>query len=221
MARTRRRTLLAWESARSDVMCVLFARLCHSHTGRKLPPRSSRDHTLWAQAIIKIMRVDMIVSCAMMMFALHSSSALPCDTPASSAPWRHVGPAGYETAGTMAKSFGAAQAMVKLGNGSSWLLATANGGIWKTPDLLGRNANGGPVWANVLDGQPVSCTSISAMQSLGDTVLAGCGGATSSEMGYDWMVSNGGDWAGLMLSNDGGETWKTVSYTHLTLPTKA
>ena len=72
-------------------------------------------------------------------------------------------------------------------NGSVWLLATANGGIWKTNNL---HATPRPHWEQKLDGQPVACSSISAMESIGDTVLAGCGGATSAEMGYDWMVSN-------------------------------
>ena len=59
---------------------------------------------------------------------------------------------------------------------------------------------------------PHRCTSISAMESKGNTVLAGCGGSTSSEMGYDWMVFNGGDWAGVMLSKDGGETWAMTNF---------
>ena len=71
-------------------------------------------------------------------------------------------------------------------NGTEWLLATANGGIWRSKDVL---AQPGPHWTPVLDGQPVACTSISAMESMGSTVLAGCGGATSSEMGYDWMCA--------------------------------
>ena len=41
----------------------------------------------------------------------------------------------------------------------------------------------------------------------GRVVLAGCGAATSSEMGYDWTVANAGDWGGLMISRDGGLTW--------------
>ena len=94
------------------------------------------------------------------------------------------------------ESAGAAQAMVQV-NGSkssTWLLATANGGIWKTEDLHQTP----PAWRQVLDRQPVTCTSISAMEVLGSMILAGCGGATSSEMGYDWMVSNSGDWGGVM-----------------------
>jgi hypothetical protein len=105
------------------------------------------------------------------------------------------------------ESAGAAQAMVQIDGSSTWLLATANGGIWKTTDLHASPLR----WKQVLDQQPVACTSISAMEAFGSTVLAGCGGATSSEMGYDWNVVNSGDWAGVLISRDGGDTWATMS----------
>ena len=147
-------------------------------------------------------------------------SLLPCNAGKPlSLSWEHVGPAGYvdiSTTHKMAKgslaSSGAAQAMAPVpssnGGTSAWLLATANGGVWKTADLLADKVH----WTQRLDGQPVACTSISAMQSMGMTVLAGCGGATSSEMGYDWMVSNGGDWGGLLISHDGGDTWSMTAF---------
>ena len=147
-------------------------------------------------------------------------SLLPCNAGKPlSLSWKHVGPAGYvdiSTTHKMAKgslaSSGAAQAMAPVpssnGGTSAWLLATANGGVWKTADLLADKVH----WTQRLDGQPVACTSISAMQSMGMTVLAGCGGATSSEMGYDWMVSNGGDWGGLLISHDGGDTWSMTAF---------
>ena len=146
--------------------------------------------------------------------------ALPavCDgTTALSAPWAHAGPGGYRQGATPGKfdegiaSAGAAQAMVQLGgaNSTEWLLATANGGIWRTTDLLAAK---GPNWVQVLDGQPVTCTSISAMERRGSTVLAGCGSATSSEMGFDWMAFNSGDWGGLLLSHDNGHTWSMTAF---------
>ena len=94
---------------------------------------------------------------------------------------------------------------------NAWLLATANGGIWRTEDILGAPE---PHWQQVLDGQPVSCTSISAMSGLNGTgtVVAGCGSATSSEMGFDWMAYNGGDWGGAMVSHDGGKSWAMTSF---------
>ena len=124
--------------------------------------------------------------------------------------WSHAGPGGYINNGdklAMA-SAGAAQAAVRVASEDSWLVATANGGIWKTASLLAKR----PHWTNVLDGQPVSCTSISAMAGLNGTVVAGCGGATSSEMGLNWQVFNSGDWAGVMASDDGGATWRMTSF---------
>lgn len=145
----------------------------------------------------------------MLPFSAFVFAALPCDTPSSPAPWGHAGPGSYSTAGSTPGAFtgiasaGAAQAMAHL-NGTAWLVATANGGIWRSPDIL---ATPRPHWQQVLDGQPVACTSISAMAAAGATVVAGCGGATSSEMGWDWMAANSGDWGGLMLSRDSGKTW--------------
>ena len=141
-----------------------------------------------------------------------------CDaTAAMSVPWAHAGPGGYRNGNVPGKfdegiaSAGAAQAMVQLGgiNSTEWLLATANGGIWRTTDLLAAK---GPHWVQVLDGQPVTCTSISAMEGRGATVLAGCGSATSSEMGFDWMAFNSGDWGGLMISRDSGHTWTMTTF---------
>lgn len=124
-------------------------------------------------------------------------------------PWEHVGPGGYvdQDDPTGMRSAGAAQAAVRVGN-TTWLLATANGGIWKTDDVLADGVH----WTNVLDGQPVACTSISAMESAGDTVVAGCGAATSSEMGWDWQVANSGDWGGVMVSQDAGATWQMTEF---------
>ena len=61
---------------------------------------------------------------------------------------------------------GAAQAAVRVDNATAWLLATANGGIWHTKDLLASK----PHWLQVLDGQPVACSSISAMEAKGKTL---------------------------------------------------
>lgn len=137
-------------------------------------------------------------------------TSLPCDNPSHSAEWNHVGPAGYGNY-KMPESLissGAAQAMTRINNGTGWLVATANGGIWKSNDILDPR----PHWVQVLDGQPVSCTSISAMEAMGSLVLAGCGSATSSEMGNDWMAYNNGDWGGLMISRDYGATWKMTKF---------
>ena len=136
----------------------------------------------------RLLETTMAISLAL----LPGLASLPCDAPSSPMPWRHAGPGGYANSNDMLKmaSAGAAQALVNV-HDKAWLMATANGGIWKTEDILTAR----PHWSQVLDGQPVACTSISAMASLGSTVLAGCGSATSSEMGYDWTMYNSGDCA--------------------------
>ena len=89
--------------------------------------------------------------------------ACPGPPSSQSTSWMHSGPGGYAMYNDPLRleSAGAAQAMVQIDGGSTWLLATANGGIWKTTDL-----HASPVrWWQVLDGQPVTCTSISAMEA--------------------------------------------------------
>ena len=141
-----------------------------------------------------------------------SAATLPCDLASNkAAQWVDVGPAGYSDLGSgdgSVASSGAGQAAAHL-NGTSWLYATANGGIWKTEDLLARPE---PSWRQVLDNQPVACTAISAMAASGSLVLAGCGSATSSEMGLRWDIANSGDWAGVLLSMDGGESWAHTAF---------
>ena len=90
-------------------------------------------------------------------------------------------------------------------------MGTVNGGVWRTtsafddPDSLVH-------WEPVLDGQPVRCSSISALTtglSAGrpEVIMAGCGPSTSSEQGSDWNVANSGPWGGVMYSLDNGVTW--------------
>lgn len=143
------------------------------------------------------------------MLLLARAAALPCDTDDASFGWSHAGPGGYTQVGdgVSLASAGAAQAMVRL-NGTAYLLATTNGGIWHSADILAPR----PHWTQVLDGQPVSCTSISAMEAFGTTVIAGCGSATSSEMGYDWTSYNAGDWGGVMISHNAGQNWTMTQF---------
>ena len=143
-----------------------------------------------------------------MLFSAAMLALLPCDGPTLS--WEHKGPAGYYNLGDKAKatSAGAAQAATLI-NGTTWLISTANGGIWKTEDVTALPE---PHWKAVLDDQPVRCTSVSAMASHGSTVVAGCGAATSSEMGYTWDVANTGDFGGVMASSDGGDTWAMTPF---------
>ena len=138
----------------------------------------------------------------------------PCNTGgcAASAPvgWSFAGPSTYHDRGDDSgmTSAGAAQ-NVAAGADGTWFLGSVNGGVWRTSTL--RHAR--PGWTNVLDGQPVTCSSISALHvSATDArrVYAGCGGSTSSEQGSDWNVLNSGDWAGIMASADGGDTWRML-----------
>jgi len=94
---------------------------------------------------------------------------------------------------------------------AAWFLGSVNGGVWRSTSNLhtGENVH----WTNVLDGQPVTCSSISALRASSSsptTIYAGCGGSTSSEQGSDWNVVNSGDWGGIMVSTDAGRTWKMI-----------
>eukprot|EP00939_MAST-03C_sp_MAST-3C-sp1_P005173 g5173.t1 len=128
--------------------------------------------------------------------------------------WYFAGPGGWvEADGDDDDDFappasGAAQAATHI-EGKTWLIGTANGGIWKTPDITELP---NPKWTNVLDGQPVTCTSISAMDSKDGVAVAGCGASTSSEMGSTWDVANSGDWGGVMISTDGGSSWSQTRF---------
>ena len=164
-----------------------------------LPLRTTPSRRLFAQ----------MTRAGLLLLPALALAELPCDTPSLAAAWEFAGPAGYVVDGdpTHVASAGAAQAMAPL-EGGGWLMATANGGIWRSEDISVAS----PRWTPALDGQPVACTSISAMEAFeGRVVLAGCGAATSSEMGYDWTVANAGDWGGLMISRDAGATWAMVA----------
>ena len=90
-------------------------------------------------------------------------------------------------------------------------VGSANGGVWRTADGTAT----APAWTPVTDNQPVQCSSIAALTVSGadsQTVYAGCGGSTSSEMGADWNVLNTGEWGGVMMSSDGGDSWKMTGF---------
>jgi hypothetical protein len=96
-------------------------------------------------------------------------------------------------------------------NPNEFFVGSANGGVWRSTNVHETT----PHWANVLDGQKVRCTSISALTKADfdpNLMFAGCGGSTSSEMGYDWSVLNDGDWGGVMRSTDAGKTWSMTGF---------
>ncbi|CAB9520251.1 expressed unknown protein [Seminavis robusta] len=128
--------------------------------------------------------------------------------------WEFAGPTTYRFQDEGLASAAAVQTVVE--SKDYWFIGSVNGGIWRTPKPMSQH----PHWENVLDGQPVTCSSISAMHVAlnytsgtghpGMIVYAGCGGSTSSEQGYDWNVVNSGDWGGIMVSKDQGTTWSMV-----------
>ena len=127
-----------------------------------------------------------------------------------SAGWEWKGPTTYYTRDDELKitSAGAIQDVVSS-SGGVWFVGSVNGGVWRTSTLQDES----PKWENVIDGQPVRCSSISALHvSAADSrrIYAGCGGSTSSEQGYDWNVMNSGEWGGAMYSADQGYTWKMI-----------
>ena len=115
--------------------------------------------------------------------------------------WEFAGPTGYVNVWNEGGLPAAAAVQNLVVAGDSFFLSSVNGGIWRTL----RQSD--PLhWENVLDGQQgVTCTSISALTIGSNSIYAGCGGATSSEQGYDHNVLNTGDWGGVMVSSKLGQ----------------
>jgi hypothetical protein len=44
-------------------------------------------------------------------------------------------------------------------SGDAWFVGSVNGGVWRTTTFDAAT----PKWTNVLDGQPVTCSSIAAL----------------------------------------------------------
>ena len=134
-------------------------------------------------------------------------------TTSVNAKWNFAGPSTYKTRTgedepAPLAAAGAVQNVAK-GSGSDWFIGSVNGGLWKSSNI----GDAKPSWENVLDGQPVSCSSIAALHvSKTDPkrVYAGCGGSTSSEEGSDWNVLNSGEWTGVMSTDDSGKSWKML-----------
>jgi hypothetical protein len=91
---------------------------------------------------------------------------------------------------------------------TAWYAGTVNGGVWKSSDIGAQQ----PSWHNVLDNQPVTCSSISALHASSSGIYAGCGGSTSSMNGVDNNVMNSGDWGGVMVSKDSGSSWSMTNF---------
>jgi hypothetical protein len=128
------------------------------------------------------------------------------------AAWQFAGPGGavgMQPGGMLVSS--AANAVARTGSGA-WLLATVNGGVWRTTDPTTKEA---AHWTPVFDGgDAVACASMTTLgvSPDGQRVYAGCGASTSSQQGYAWNVVNSGDWAGVAVSGDGGVTWAMTGF---------
>jgi len=126
-----------------------------------------------------------------------------------------MGPATYHNQNTAASRLqacsSATQTIVK--GGPYWFAGTDNGGVWRTGSDLGAHPDELDVnWTPVTDNQPVTCSSIASMATNGKTILAGCGGSTSSELGRTFDVLNTGPWGGIMISNDYGNSWAMTKF---------
>lgn len=155
-------------------------------------------------------------------------SALEC-----SAPWGFAGPTAWTSGAaelqTVAKegednlgsSIGDGSApdlpaststhRIAAGKHGTWLAATANAGIWRTANISAAE----PHWESVTDGQPVTCAAMAALDVASfnnSLVVAGCGGSTSGEMGKSWNELISGEWKGVMISVDGGDTWAMTNF---------
>ena len=125
--------------------------------------------------------------------------------------WQFAGPGGGLNVQPVPMTVsGAANAIAKVPG--AWLLATVNGGVWRTTDSVDTTQ---PDWTSVFDNSPVTCTSMTTLYvspTNPNVVYAGCGGSTSSQQGYSWNVLNNGDWTGFAKSLDGGLTWKMAAF---------
>lgn len=81
-----------------------------------------------------------------------------------------------------------------------------NGGVWRTRNITGLEAYGGPHWEALTDHMP--CTSISALSGSKDDsniLLAGCGFPSNA-------AGRGSEPLGVMMTMDGGETWNMTAF---------
>ena len=47
-----------------------------------------------------------------------------------------------------------------------------------------------------------------------NVIYAGCGASTSGEQGSEIYLTNSGDWGGIMVSQDAGDTWSMTGFHH-------
>ena len=79
-----------------------------------------------------------------------------------------------------------------------------------------RSVDGGQTWEKVLYVNEHAGASGLSMDRNNPRILYA---AFWDHQRKPWQMRSGGDGSGIYKSTDGGNTWNTVSYTHLTLPT--
>eukprot|EP00457_Paulinella_chromatophora_P000932 gb/GEZN01000934.1/.p1 GENE.gb/GEZN01000934.1/~~gb/GEZN01000934.1/.p1 ORF type:complete len:1047 (+),score=67.81 gb/GEZN01000934.1/:26-3142(+) len=128
-------------------------------------------------------------------------------------PWAFDGPTAYVWGTEPDKPDSSAASYIILDGlqNGVWFVGSVNGGVWRTSSLRGASTS----WEPVTDNQPVNCQSIGGMAVMAgnpNVVAAGCGGTTSSMMSSDWNSYNNGDWGGIMISRDGGDSWAMTNF---------
>ena len=108
-----------------------------------------------------VSNMKLFLGAAAFVAAAATVNASPClQDLAVNASWEFAGPSTYMIRGdkTNMTSAGAAQKAV-AGADNTWFLGSVNGGLWRTRSL----GHATPHWENIIDGQPVTCSSISAV----------------------------------------------------------
>ena len=103
------------------------------------------------------------------------------------------------------EDIGAAHQMWMAHGSNVAYLGGVNGGVWKTDNLHGTDAFGGPHWYPTSDYMP--CLNIGALSGSADDasfVVAGCGYVSNSN-------NRGGEAMGVMISGDAAATWTMSS----------
>ena len=156
------------------------------------------------------------------LFAASPLPSLPCGGGGPSRPWRrrHGASAGrartpsLEGAKLKWPSATAAVAVSLHGKEKTllWYVGAVNGGVWRTKD--GMDAATNQHWEPVTDSPKVRCQSIGALttgSAVGQPCLSSRDAAHPlSMMGVDWNMADTGDFGGVMLSADAGDTWNMM-----------
>src|SRR5262245_116484 len=127
-------------------------------------------------------------------------------------PAPRFGPAGLVQSGDAipnGSEGGAVSALVAdPGNANRFFLGTPNGGIWRTTD-------GGVTWTPLTDKQAslsIASLALDPTDPNRNTLIAGIGLVSNGStcLGTCFFTGSGGLQNGLLYSQDGGDTWKSI-----------